>query len=353
MYYTLHLTGRCNMRCDYCYVAPSSASMTAQTARAAVDLAVSRGDQRLGLLFFGGEPLLCRELIYDTVAYARGKFPAFRLKMTTNGLLLDREFISFAKEVNLNITLSLDGTQKSHDAHRVASDRSHTHSRVVEAAKELLKAFPKSSVIATVNPDTGGDYDQSIKFLYELGFRNIISTPNFAAGWDEDSLGKLGKSYQKLADFYVERTMAGDRLYFSPFDSKIGSHVRRENACRERCQLGLNQVSVSPEGVIYPCVQFVGDEKYRMGDVFGGFDEERRRELYLQNEDDNPDCGDCAIKERCNCHCACLNRQTTGRIDGVSPVVCAHEQLLLPIADRAAAILYREKSPEFMRKYYS
>ena len=96
MHYTLHMTARCNLRCSYCYV-DYGGDMTLETARAVVDLAgrdatlaaqkgssvqteraplavqESRSVQlrQAGLIFFGGEPLLLRDLITDTVAYAR------------------------------------------------------------------------------------------------------------------------------------------------------------------------------------------------------------------------------------------------------------------------------------------
>ena len=69
MHLTLHVTNRCNMRCRYCYAGPpGSADMTADTMRRAIAVGLERhqaehpGDS-LGVIFFGGEPLLRRELI--------------------------------------------------------------------------------------------------------------------------------------------------------------------------------------------------------------------------------------------------------------------------------------------------
>ena len=88
------------MRCSYCYVDPYSGTMTPETARAVVDLA-GRDAKRVGLIFFGGEPLLLRDLITETVAYARKKEQKnecrYFFKITTNGLLLDDDFIDFSR----------------------------------------------------------------------------------------------------------------------------------------------------------------------------------------------------------------------------------------------------------------
>ena len=43
----------------------------------------------------------------------------------------------------------------------------------------------------------------------------------------------------------------------------------------------------------------------------------------------------------------------TGRIDTVSPVLCAHERTVLPIADKLAARLFKKRDPLFVQKHYN
>lgn len=356
MHYTLHLTGRCNMRCSYCYVAPNAQTMTRDTARAAVDLALANGDRRLGLIFFGGEPLLCCGLIEETVAYARARESEnarFFFKITTNGLLLDEDFLDFADRESVYIALSLDGTRDAHDAHRVDADGRPTHARVAEAARRLLRRRPYAPALMTVNPDTAPTYAESVESLFSLGFQYMICSLNYGVPWPRESLRELKRQYETLADFYLRHTLAEDKFYLSPFEVKISSHVHNRTYCHERCELGQRQLSVGPDGTLYPCVQFVGDGDYALGSVFGGVDETRRQALYERNEAEKSGCGACAIRARCNHYCACLNRQATGRIDEVSPVQCAHERMLLPIADRVAAALYKKRSGLFIQKHYN
>ena len=95
MHYTLHLTNNCNMACDYCYVSNSKiCTMSFDTAKKAVDLVCMKSKEEngssSGIVFFGGEPLIEKDLIFDTVDYCRrkgketGRF--FHFKITTNGL---------------------------------------------------------------------------------------------------------------------------------------------------------------------------------------------------------------------------------------------------------------------------
>ena len=346
------------MSCKYCYVSQSESSMSSHTMQKTVDLALKSGSRRLGLIFFGGEPLLKRSLIEEAVAYSTKQARVsgrekFFYKMTTNGLLLDDTFLQYAREHDIFIALSIDGIEKAHDAHRRQNDGEPTHHRVVDTAKRLLVSFPYAPALMTVNPDTVQYYAESVEYLYALGFRYIICSLNYAADWDKKALSELKQQYNILASFYYEHTMAEDKFYLSPFEVKISSHVHNKTYCHERCELGQHQLSISPDGGIFPCVQFVGDDTYKIGDVFSGINEAARMALYTRNETEKPGCDVCEIQKRCNHYCACLNKQATGSIDTVSEVLCAHERIILPIADRVAARLYKKRSPMFIQKHYN
>jgi len=330
--------------------------MTPETARAVVDLA-GRDAKRAGLIFFGGEPLLLRELITETVAYARKKEQKnecrYFFKITTNGLLLDDDFIDFARREGFFVALSLDGTKDAHDLHRKDAEGKGTYDRVVDAAHRLLAVKPYSPVLMTVRPDTLTQYAEGVQSLYDLGFLYVITSLDFSAEWQEEHLPELDRQYKLIADMYEQKTLAEDKFYFSPFEVKISSHINSKTYCHERCELGLRQLSVGPDGTLYPCVQFVGDQKFNLGDVRNGINEEARQALYIRNETEKPGCDICTIKARCNHYCACLNRQATGSIDEISPVLCAHERIVLPIADELAERLYKKGSALFIQKQYN
>lgn len=359
MHVTLHLTNGCNMACDYCYVPRDAvAVMGDDTARAAVDLAAGRTPQHgsTGIIFFGGEPLLHKDLIARTVEYAEAQENdgrCFHFKVTTNGLLLDEDFLEYAQRKHMLIALSLDGCAAAHDRHRRDADGAPTFDRVADSARRLLRRFPHAPALMTVNPDTAPLYADSVQALFDLGFRYLICSLNVAAPWQDRDLEVLLEQYQKMARLYERWTLAEEKFYLSPFEVKLSSHIHQDTYCRERCELGKKQISVAPDGGLFPCVQFVGDGQWSIGSVATGIDEARREQLYRLNETEQPDCARCAICARCNHHCGCMNRQGTGRLDAVAPIQCAHERLLMPIADALAARLYRRRSAIFLQKHYN
>ena len=113
MNFTLHLTDACNLDCAYCPAYKNPKHMTEEIVYAACDLAFSKGTGG-GFCYFGGEPMLERELILKGLRRCRelsiktGKKTSSR--MTTNGTLLDAEFLDIAKKEGMVIGLSFDGT---------------------------------------------------------------------------------------------------------------------------------------------------------------------------------------------------------------------------------------------------
>jgi len=123
MHLTLHLTSACNMRCSYCYAPPRSGpAMSEQVGRKALELGSGLSCGSCGIIFFGGEPLLHKDLIQTLVLYGRDmerrQAGRFHFKITTNGLLLDERFLSFAVRHDMLVAISFDGIKEAHDRHR-------------------------------------------------------------------------------------------------------------------------------------------------------------------------------------------------------------------------------------------
>jgi len=346
------------MQCDYCYVDKENVQvMHISTIKKVIDMAAGNSGQSQGIIFFGGEPLLCKDLIYQAIEYGRWKEKhmdtCFHFKVTTNGLLLDKQFIDFSKEYGLFIALSHDGVAEAHNLHRKDREGKGTFEMLSEKIDLLLSSHPYAPVLMTVNHDNVRYFAESVEYLYDKGFKYIICSMNYAGKWDEESLKILAREYNKLAEFYLRKTLAEEKFYLSPFEVKISSHINRASYCNERCELGKKQISVAPDGCLYPCVQFVYDERYSIGHVDTGIDEQKRNALYSLNEAEKDSCIECAIKNRCNHYCGCLNKQSTGSISKVSPVLCAHERILLPIADKLAEKLFKKRNAMFIQKHYN
>lgn len=361
---TLHLTTRCSLRCTYCYAPPGrlrAVDMTRETALRAVELAATVSPESCGIVFFGGEPLLRADLVREVVGYCRERErtrPAtrFHFKITTNGLGLDEEFLDFAVREDVFVALSFDGVAAAHDRHRVHADGRGSWAAVDRAATALLLRRPYAPVLLVVTPETVAHYAESVEHLVGRGFRYVIASPDYGADWHARDLRALAAQYRALARRY-ERWMAEERkVWFSPFEVKLASHIHGADYARERCELGRRQLSVGPDGRIWPCVQFVqdgADDTFVMGDVWRGLDPARQARVAALAGREHEPCTRCALAPRCNHTCGCLNWQATGSVERVSPVLCAHERLLVPIVDALGARLWRRRDAFFLQKRYN
>jgi uncharacterized protein len=82
-------------------------------------------------------------------------------------------------------------------------------------------------------------------------------------------------------------------------------------------------MAVTPWGDLYPCHQFVGEESYKLGDIWNGVTNTALREEFRScNAYARPDCADCWAKLYCSGGCAANAYHATGSIRGVYEPGC-------------------------------
>jgi uncharacterized protein len=309
-----------------------------------------------GLLFYGGEPLLERNLIYDVVKFTQSikkkTEHIFYYKITTNGTLLDEKFLKFAEKNKITIAFSHDGLAQ--DECRLFHDGSGSFAVLEEKIPLLLKFQPYAVAMSVVDPSTVHRAAETVNFLYEKGFRYITVGVNYCktAPWTRDKLAVFESEYNKIAQMYIDLTMAEKKVYISAFDMKILSHLKGENYNSDRNIMAMNQPSVAPNGKIYYASKYLNDAAFEIGDVFCGIDKEKQKNISRLGMQLFEPCNICAIKSRCNYAYDNLRFEKT-YVSDATPVQCAHEQLLTPIADRVAETLFENKSELFIHKHYN
>ncbi len=346
---TLHLTTACNMRCTYCYSPPrDGVVMSEETGRRTMVLGGRISPGSCGIVFSGGEPLLHQDLIQSLVEYGheleRHELGRFHYRVITNGLLLDQTFLDFVLRNDIAVAMSFDGVRQAHDRHRRLPNGKGSFDDLVRRLELLLSVRPYASVLLVVTPQTVRWLAESICFLMDLSCRYVTVSLNYGAQWRESDLRVLADQYMRLGELYVEWTRAERKFYLSPLDDKLAASGNRWYFRKHRCELANRQLSVDPEGYLYPCVQFprAGPKsRWCVGHVQHGIDEGVRRRIAAQSLVEKTTCALCGIRDRCNNTCGCINWQSTGRIDAVSPILCRHERILVPIVDRVGKRLQR------------
>ena len=335
----LHVSHDCNLRCKYCFADEGAyhsvrETMSFEVAKSAIDFLLENSGNRkvLEVDFFGGEPLMNFDVVKRTVYYAkaeaekRGK--RFLFTTTTNGLLLDDETIRFLNEEMENVVLSLDGRKEVHDAVRKTVNGKGSFDAVIEKIKKFVRCRgDKHYYVRGTFTAKNLDFSKDVLFLADEGFDSISVEPVVTDIPElqirEEHLPQIEREYEALCDEYVKREAEGKGFHFFHFniDLEGGPCLSKRVSA---CGAGNEYFSVVPNGDIYPCHQFAGDRKWRMGNVTEGrLDGDIRKQFAQSCLFTRKKCGDCFAKFICSGGCNANNYHYNGDIDTPYEMTCA------------------------------
>ena len=335
----LHVAHTCNLNCAYCFASQGKyhgdrAVMSFEVGKRALDFLVENSGTRRNLEvdFFGGEPLMNFDVVKNLVSYARSiekeKGKNFRFTLTTNGVLIDDDVIEFANKEMSNVVLSLDGRKEVHDRYRVDYIGKGSWEKIVPKFQKLVKArngkgYYMRGTFTHQNPD----FLEDIKVMLDLGFKELSMEPVVCQKGDvneltEEDLPIVLSQYEKLAELMIEKDKEGEPFTFYHYmiDLTGGPCIYKRIS---GCGSGTEYMAVTPWGDLYPCHQFVGEEKFKLGDVFNGVNNTAIQKEFMDcNVYARKDCKDCWAKLYCSGGCAANAYHSTGSVAGVYEYGC-------------------------------
>ncbi len=335
----LHIAHTCNLSCAYCFASQGKYSgdralMSFETGKRALDFLIENSGSRRNLEvdFFGGEPLMNFDVVKRLVQYARsiekehGK--NFRFTLTTNGVLIDDDVIEFANREMSNVVLSLDGRKEVHDRYRVDYAGNGSWEKIVPKFQKLVQArggknYYMRGTFTHANPD----FLEDIKQMLDLGFTELSMEPVVTKKGDpseltEEDLPIVLEQYEKLAELMLEREKEGRPFTFYHYmiDLSGGPCIYKRIS---GCGSGTEYMAVTPWGDLYPCHQFVGDEKFKLGNIFDGVSNTAvQKEFADCNVYAREQCRDCWARLYCSGGCAANAYHSTGSVKGVYEYGC-------------------------------
>ncbi|EQH53838.1 radical SAM additional 4Fe4S-binding SPASM domain protein [Clostridioides difficile DA00261] len=325
----LNVAHDCNLKCKYCFAAQGDFGgekelMSFEVGKAAIDYLIANSGSRknLEIDFFGGEPLMNFEVVKQLVDYGRSVEKDYnkniRFTITTNGVLLNDEIIDYINENMHNVVLSLDGRKEVNDNMRPTLNDKGSYDITLPRFKKLVEKRAKDKyyyIRGTFTRDNL-DFSKDVMHFADLGFKltsvePVVGDESNPYALREEDLPKIFEEYEKFAVEYADRQLQGDGFKFFHFmiDLNQGPCVIKRIT---GCGAGNEYLSVTPNGDIYPCHQFVGNEEFKMANIF---DEEivlpenlknmfREAHVYTKEE-----CKQCWNKFYCSggCHANAIN----------------------------------------------
>ncbi len=329
----LHVAHTCNLNCSYCFASQGKyhgdrALMSFEVGKRAFDFLIENSGTRRNLEvdFFGGEPSLNFDVVKQLVAYARSVEKEhnknFRFTYTTNGMVLTDDMIEYLNSEMSNVVLSLDGRKEVNDRFRRDYAGRGSYDTIVPNFQKLVASRGgKNYYVRGTFTHHNTDFTNDLFHMADLGFTElsmepVVTSPSDPCALTEEDMPKIFEQYEILAKEMIKRKREGRPFTFYHYmlDLKNGPCIYKRIS---GCGSGTEYMAVTPWGDLYPCHQFVGDQKYLLGNIWDGVtNTEIQDEFRHCNAYSRPDCKDCWARLYCSGGCAANSYHATGSVGG-------------------------------------
>ena len=353
----LHVAHDCNMNCAYCFGDKGAFEgirclLTPEMGKKALDFLMKNSGSRrnLEIDFFGGEPLMNFDVVKQIVEYARSQEKEhgknFRFTITTNGLLLTDDKIDFINREMSNVVLSIDGRKEVNDRLRVRVDGTGCYDKIVPAYQKLVANRSKDKDYYARGTFTkyNLDFTDDVLHMADLGFDQlsiepVVSDEKLDYSIKEADLPAVFQEYERLAKVLIDRKKQKKGINFFHFAIDLDQGPCAIKRLRG-CGCGNEYIAVTPQGDIFPCHQFVGEDQWKMGNVLDGtFDTEKKKYFAKANVYSKEDCRNCWAKFYCSGGCNANNWQYEGNVLKSHKIACDLEKKRLECAIMMKAAL--------------
>jgi uncharacterized protein len=325
---SLAVAQKCNLGCAYCYAREGSfggapKNMSLKVALASVDLllAEKKAGDRVNLAFMGGEPLINRAVLRQTVRYAVREAEnlgvVLGFSITTNGTLLTESDADFFEAHGFAVTISLDGSAALHDRLRPFRGGRGSFEAIHRAAAPLLERQRRMQVSArvTVTPeheDLPRILDEFVAMrFHSVGFSPMLNAPNGYGEMTGADLIRMLEGMVACGMAFERRTIAGERYPFANMLQAL-REIHRGTHRPYPCGAGAGYLGVSADGDLAACHRFVDDPHGAFGSLDGGVDRARQaawlRDRHVHRQ--SP-CNSCWARYLCGggCHHETIDRE--------------------------------------------
>lgn len=304
---TLNVSNACNLWCSYCYADKGQyhAPRSFMSPEAAIQLTRRVLDiySEVNMVqFFGGEPLMnlpaieavCREFAAAVDAGRIDRMPRFAA--TTNGTLSSKDVLDVLSRWHVSLTVSHDGPRELHDASRpmgAGGRGGSSFDRIEQSTRRFAERDIDYDIECTYNRrhyDSGTTVVDLMDYFHQLTGQDAFHiSPVFVPrpGRDEiDARSQLvfrGESLQQLRPTYlspeeviplyraaacrtIESLLAGRGPKLS-FAVQMIQNLAARKASGAYCPAFFDQLSLTVDGAAYPCFMFIGDPRFRMGNL--------------------------------------------------------------------------------------
>ncbi|MBJ6370515.1 radical SAM/SPASM domain-containing protein [Sedimentitalea arenosa] len=314
MMLTIAPTLSCNFGCHYCFQGLDKplTKMTPKVRAATKAFVLDRlkGKKSFHLTWYGGEPLMDQEAIWNISADAIRHCEAHGIKYTSmmisNGYKMTVPVAEKLKQAQVSrVQITIDGDEEAHDSRRHLTSGRGTFHKIIDNIKAVT-ARKLLSVSVRVNIDGQNEAEALalLDILQEsgLGIKNGVSVYFAPVESVAENAGGCDSCLSKTDYGETE-----SRLHQVAFEKGLMAMPRMPRFLGLCTAVKPNSYVVVPNGDLHKCWDTVMDSSLRVGSVMGNTRKKDAGTEKMWNDwspFDNPVCSSCQLLPACGGACA-------------------------------------------------
>jgi uncharacterized protein len=314
-------TDRCNANCPYCYI-PShirqhGTQMTAEqldTVLGKVEDHFKNSKKKPVIVFHAAEPLLVKDILFGAIKKYHKKM---LFGIQTNALLLEKEDVDFIKKYRAGIGISLDApSAEVNNRSRISRDGGGNFKKAVRAI-DWFKGYEGLNVICTVNKFNVDKLSDHVKFLHKKKVPMALFNPVRVTQKRSDSVKPDDKVFAqnliKAVETAIELTKkTKQQIVIGNFANVllaiISPTARRMMCDISPCGGGRTFLTVTADGAMVPCGEFIGFKEFSGGNIFRtsiakAMDSKPFKEIRSRMVENIEECNVCDFRHICGSPC--------------------------------------------------
>jgi uncharacterized protein len=334
----------CNLRCTYCVGLHNSApqKMRLDVLGRIISQVLEILPHEVSFSFHGGEPLLAGLDFFEAVVAMQKKHarPGQRIRnsVQTNATLIDDTWGSFFAANGFGISVSLDGPECVHDAHRVDAEGRGTLARVRQGIGIAQSHGTNVGAIAVITCPPRMTPAELYSLMASLGMRFWRANPCRLP----ESASCYGQFVEGLLDAWVEADgVGGPEVISDLLNGALGCGPRTCTMAGSCAEI----IGFEPDGTVKPCCELPIQPRFHFGnirdsclkDLLCGDD---ARRFWSLRDQRGGKCGACEWWPMCHGGCTFTRLQNGGRPDAEDPLCVLYKDLFsrgMARLDRALA----------------
>ncbi len=317
----LMLTGRCNLRCRYCYVdaGADGIDMSGETAFRAIDLFVP-DTGAVTVELSGGEPLLRFDLIRKIVEYAGAVNPGVRFAIQTNGTLLDPAKLRYLWTQRIGTGLSMDGIPDVNESLRGGS------AGVLRALRLMEESGTGVNITVVLTRENIGKLPQFLLFCAGFSCVRVINLDilrPLGRAVNSGLVPEKGQITDMVDGMFAILSFINERRFPPLKIREIAQAKRRRNdkEIKPYCHGAAGDaVAVTPDGRLFPCASLMDMDQYQAGTVWSP--DLSRLQGLVQTPLYPEKCMSCELRPVCRGGCPSRRVSIAGDIKDICDVEC-------------------------------